>query len=60
MNVALNALQSEVALSYNTSLYTRETAERFLAHYLEILERAVANPEMRLSELAAVSTPERE
>ncbi len=51
VNVGLNDAMSEVQLTFNTALFTRETAQRLLNHYLEILERAVANPQQRLSEL---------
>lgn len=51
INVGLNEAVSNVSLTFNTALFTSETAQRLLNHYLEILERAVANPQQRLSEL---------
>jgi len=59
VNVGLNELQSEITFNYNSSVFTRATAERFVEHYLEILGRVARNPEAPLSELSAVSARDR-
>jgi amino acid adenylation domain-containing protein len=51
MNVGLNEAQSEVQIIYNTSLFSRATAESMLAQYMEILATGVARPSTRIAEL---------
>lgn len=51
IHVGWNEIESSLRLTYSTSLYRRETAERFLAHYLEILDAVVFDPSVRLSAL---------
>jgi amino acid adenylation domain-containing protein len=46
-------------LTFNTDLFTRETAERFLRHYVTLLENALSKPASRLSELPMMSQEER-
>lgn len=59
LEIGLNALQSHVGLNYSTALFDRETAERILQQYLEVLERATADPDLRLSELRRPPEAER-
>jgi amino acid adenylation domain-containing protein len=59
LNVALNSLQSELHLTYNSSLFTRDTADRLLDHYVAMLNRVVENPDIRISELQRVSDADR-
>jgi len=47
------------SLEYNTDLFDAETARRFAAHYQELLGRAVAHPERRISELTVLGEAER-
>ncbi len=44
-----------VTAEYNTDLFDAVTIERFLAHYQQILQSAVANPNQRLSDLALLT-----
>ncbi|NLG60795.1 MAG: amino acid adenylation domain-containing protein, partial [Candidatus Cloacimonetes bacterium] len=59
INVGWEEIDSTLRLTYNTSLFRHETAERMLAHYLEILEAVTAEPERRLSELKLPSRRDR-
>lgn len=58
-NVAMNAHQSHVQLTFNTGLFDPVTAERLLGHYVEMLERVVQNPHITVAELQRVSSMER-
>jgi amino acid adenylation domain-containing protein len=49
----------ELALEYSTELFERETAERVLGHYEQLLKSAVGDPEQRLSELPILTESER-
>ena len=49
----------KVYLTFNTDLFTRETAERFLGHFVTLLENALSKPTSRLSELPMMSPGER-
>src|SRR5262249_11565921 len=49
----------KVYLTFNTDLFTRETAERFLGHFVTLLENALSKPTSRLSELPMMSPRER-
>ncbi|QRK05609.1 amino acid adenylation domain-containing protein [Archangium violaceum] len=44
---------------YNTDLYEEATVERMAAHYVRLLEGAVAHPEQKLSALPLMSEEER-
>jgi amino acid adenylation domain-containing protein len=55
VNVGLNDLESEVALAFNTNLFTRSTAERMLEQYLQLLDRATASPALSLAALQQAS-----
>ncbi len=46
------------ALEYNTDLYDPATAARWTAHYLNLLERALVEPERRIGELPLLSPDE--
>ncbi len=60
INVALYEAVSNVQLTYNTALFTRQTAERLLWHYLEILERCIAEPDLPLSQLRRTAALDRQ
>lgn len=38
-------------VDYSTDLFARETVERMMAHYMQILQFAAANPETRLNDI---------
>jgi non-ribosomal peptide synthetase component F len=46
-------------LEYSTQLYKRETMERFLRHFVTIMETAVENPGVLLSDIEMLSPGER-
>jgi len=46
-------------VEYNTALFDGETVERMAAHYVMLLESAIRNPELRLSELPLLTPSER-
>lgn len=48
----------KVYLSFNTDLYTRQTAERMLGHFVTLLQQALAHPGLRVSELPMLSRAE--
>ena len=60
MDIELNDLQSSVALSFNRALFTRETADRFVEHFLDILDRVSRKPDTRISELRDATEADRE
>ncbi len=47
-------------LDYSTELFRRETIERLIQHFLQIIDEVIANPESRLQEIQMISEPERE
>jgi amino acid adenylation domain-containing protein len=47
------------SLEYNTSLFERETMERFAGHYCNLLESAAADPTLHISELNMLAEEER-
>jgi natural product biosynthesis luciferase-like monooxygenase protein len=47
-------------VEYNSDLFDAATVERMAAHYVTLLEAAVADPSRRISELALLSERERE
>ena len=48
------------SLEYSTDLFEAETISRMLGHYRRLLESAVADPRLRLSELELLTDGERE
>jgi amino acid adenylation domain-containing protein len=48
-----------VFLAYSTDLFETATAQRLLAHYLQLLERVVADPELPLSAYELVTVAEK-
>jgi amino acid adenylation domain-containing protein len=46
-------------IEYNTDLFNARTIDRLIAHFVTLLESAVAQPELRLSELSLLSAAER-
>src|SRR5258707_11433649 len=46
-------------IEYNTDLFDQPRMERMLGHFQVMLQAAVANPEMRLSELPLLTERER-
>lgn len=47
-------------IEYNTDLFDAQTIDRLVTHFQTLLEAAVAQPELRLSELPLLSTAERQ
>ncbi|WP_430909738.1 AMP-binding protein, partial [Maribacter sp. 2-571] len=47
-----------IDLEYRNSLFSRETIEGMLSHYVELLRSIVASPESRLSELSMLGVSE--
>jgi amino acid adenylation domain-containing protein/non-ribosomal peptide synthase protein (TIGR01720 family) len=52
---------SELAgyMEYAEDLFGEATMDRFLGHYIHLLEQVVEDPQMRLSELSVLTEPER-
>jgi amino acid adenylation domain-containing protein len=48
-----------IVLEYDTDLFEAVTAQRFAGRFLQVLERAVADPAARLSAIAPLSAAER-
>lgn len=57
------SIELEVAkkayFTYNSALFLRETIERFAGHYLALIEGALSNPQVRISELNMLGEMER-
>ena len=53
------AEQLSVDFHYNTDLFDAATIRRMLGHYERVLEAVVANPEVRISEVALLDAAER-
>ncbi|OYD97947.1 non-ribosomal peptide synthetase [Nostoc sp. 'Peltigera membranacea cyanobiont' 210A] len=55
LDINLNILQTDselvIELEYNTDLFDTQTIQRWLGHYVTLLEGVVANPEQPLAEL---------
>ena len=49
-----------VRVEYNTDLFDGTTIERMLRHYQVLLEAALANPELRMSQLPLLTSEERQ
>ena len=49
-----------VRAEYSTDLFDRETVTRALGHFRQLLESAVANPELRISQLSILNETERQ
>ena len=56
LNVGLNEMQSDVTLTFNTSLFARPTAERLLSQFITLLEQAAESPDLSLSALQRAAT----
>ena len=56
LNVGLNEMQSDVTLTFNTSLFARPTAERLLSQFITLLEQAAESPDLPLSALQRAAT----
>ncbi|HSO33700.1 MAG TPA: amino acid adenylation domain-containing protein, partial [Labilithrix sp.] len=48
------------ALNYDVALFERSTAERFVGHFLTLLEGALAEPDARIESLPLLTAAERE
>ncbi|WP_430909645.1 amino acid adenylation domain-containing protein, partial [Maribacter sp. 2-571] len=61
-DLTLSATEEEsnisLYLEYRTGLFSRETIEGMLSHYVELLRSIVASPESRLSELSMLGVSE--
>lgn len=51
-------IAKKVYLSFNTDLFSRQTAERMLGHFGSLLQQALAHPGLRISELPMLSSAE--
>ncbi|MCK4259026.1 MAG: non-ribosomal peptide synthase/polyketide synthase [Halanaerobiales bacterium] len=49
----------QLAIEYATSLFKRDTIERMLGHFVNIVEEIVENPEVKLSKIGMISSEER-
>ncbi|NJP19916.1 MAG: amino acid adenylation domain-containing protein [Hydrococcus sp. CRU_1_1] len=58
--VELNEESSTASFEYNTDLFDATTIARMLAHWQNLLEVIVANPEAKLSELSLLSETEKQ
>ncbi|HEV2735407.1 MAG TPA: amino acid adenylation domain-containing protein, partial [Longimicrobiaceae bacterium] len=59
LSLTLGKRGLRASLAYSTDLFERGTARRMLAHYRRVLERVVADPDVRLSELDLLGEGER-
>ncbi|BAZ03056.1 amino acid adenylation domain-containing protein (plasmid) [Tolypothrix tenuis PCC 7101] len=50
----------QVALEYNTDLFTSETAQRLLTHYQQLLIHVVNNPDVSINALPMLTAQERQ
>ncbi len=47
-----------VSAEYNTDLFDSSTIERLLSHYIQVLDNAILNPDLRVSEIPLLSSEE--
>lgn len=47
-------------IEYSTQLFTQETIERFAAHFVNLAERIVTNPEIKLANISILTPAEKE
>jgi len=59
INIKEHASAFDVLINYETSCYDTETINELLEHFESLMEAAVANPELRLSQLALLTRAER-
>ncbi|PTJ83802.1 hypothetical protein BU055_06945 [Staphylococcus succinus] len=50
----------KISLEFAEELFNRDTVERMLAHYIEILTNSVQQPEQKISELEMITKQEKE
>ncbi|MGV2831543.1 non-ribosomal peptide synthetase [Myxosarcina sp. GI1(2024)] len=50
----------KVLVEYSTDIFDTSTIIRMIGHYRNLLERVVANPQQRLSDLSLLTEPERQ
>ncbi|MDZ8257279.1 non-ribosomal peptide synthetase [Nostoc sp. ChiQUE01b] len=64
LDINLNIFQTDnellVELEYNTDLFDSQTIQRWLRHYVTLLEGIVANPEQPLAELPLLTKTEQQ
>ncbi|WP_375509332.1 amino acid adenylation domain-containing protein [uncultured Nostoc sp.] len=64
LDINLNIFQTDnellVELEYNTDLFDSQTIQRWLRHYVTLLESIVANPEQPLAELPLLTKTEQQ
>ncbi|MEH2317912.1 amino acid adenylation domain-containing protein [Nostoc sp.] len=64
LDINLNILQTDsellVELEYNTDLFDCQTIQRWIRHYVTLLEGIVANPEQPLAELPLLTKTEQQ
>ncbi|BCA53183.1 putative Multi-domain non-ribosomal peptide synthetase [Nitrospira sp. KM1] len=58
MTIELHAAK-KAYLTFNTDLFTRQTAERLLDHYIALLQQALSNPSTCVDDLPILNTQER-
>ncbi len=59
LGVVMDDVHQKYHLNYRTDLFDKETAEAMVRHYADIVDRAVRDPDLRLTELAAAPRMER-
>ncbi|MBE9209296.1 amino acid adenylation domain-containing protein [Nostoc sp. LEGE 06077] len=63
-DIDLNIIQSNTGLllelEYNTDLFKSETIQRWVKHYMTLLESIVANPQQRISKLLLLTKIEKQ
>ncbi|MFS0553781.1 non-ribosomal peptide synthase/polyketide synthase [Brevibacillus sp. 179-C9.3 HS] len=63
-DISLDAIENQGELlfyvSYCTKLYEKETMERWAAHYVNILQSIIANPDQKLAEISVLSADEQQ
>ncbi len=57
--LSMHVHEDLVYLEYNSDLFDRGTAQRLLGHYVEILKRAIDDPDAPVSALTSPSTTDR-
>ncbi len=50
----------EILLNFNSDLYKRSTAERFLGHYLRVVQTVLKNPALSLADIEILEPAERQ
>ena len=63
-DISLNGVETnhglDIAFTYSTQLFKRETIERMASHYLNLIREIVTNPVIKLEDIQLISADERE